>query len=72
MGPAVARLTLGSRPTDPELTEATPAGRQASFRMADITYKEDRAVRYAPMMIVFIHPEDACPADLFEAAGVSG
>ena len=66
------RLTLGHRPTDPELTEATPAGRQASFRMADVTFADDKEVRNVPQMIVFIHPEYACPADLFEAAGISG
>ena len=72
MGPIVARLTLGSRPTDPELSEATPGGTVCGFRMADITYKDDNQMRYAPMMIVFIHPEDTCPVDLFEAAGISG
>nr|DAL14448.1 MAG TPA_asm: hypothetical protein [Caudoviricetes sp.] len=72
VGPIVARLTLGSRPTDPELSEATPGAKVCGFRMADITYKDDNQMRYAPMMIVFIHPEDACPADLFEAVGISG
>ena len=45
------RLTLGHRPTDPELTEATPGAKVCGFRMADITYKEDRAVRYAPCLL---------------------
>ena len=64
------RLTLGRQPNGPELTEATPGVKVAGFRMADITYKEDGAVRYAPMMIVFIQPDDAAPADLFEAVGL--
>ena len=38
VGPIVARLTLGSRPTDPELSEATPGAKVCGFRMADITY----------------------------------
>ena len=58
VGPAVARLTLGSRPTDPELTEATPAGRQASFRMADVTFADDKEVRNVPQLIVYIHTSD--------------
>lgn len=68
------RLTLGSRPTDPELTEAEPAGRQASFRMADVTFADDKEVRNVPQMIVFIHPDDRPTLDgageltLFEVA----
>lgn len=65
------RLTLGRQPSGPELTEAEPAGRAAGLRMADVTFKEDKAVRNVPQMIVFIHLDDAAPADLFEAVGLS-
>lgn len=65
----MSTLTLGRRRTDPELTEATPAGKVCGFRMAGIVYA-DGEVRYAPMMIVFIHP-DALPFELtlFEGVG---
>lgn len=64
------RLTLGRQPNGPELTEAVAAGRAAGFRMADVTFKEDQAVRNVPQLIVFIQPDDAAPADLFEAVGL--
>lgn len=62
-------LTLGSRPTDTPLTEATPGETVCGFRMANVAYP-DGEKRYAPMMIVYVHPQDAAPADLFEAVGL--
>lgn len=63
----MSTLTLGRRRTDPEITQAIPSSTVCGFRMADIVYADGDA-RYAPMMIVFVHP-DELPAEptLFEA-----
>lgn len=59
MTPELLRLIrIRAEQSTEALTEATPAGRSASFPMADVTFQTDNEVRNVPQMIVFIHPDE--------------